>query len=185
MKKMAKDIFSFKKGDIITRVENANLKSKKYNENLGMEMETLIFEDNSYRGVPLEFVAVENSVCYLKGVTGFFNNLNINFELGNGWEEGWDYYIEVENEIREAKKIKNILEKKFLDVDAAISHKPYSFKSVLNLFFVKKYQIIFQENIIDTKWFFSKKSIESYVYILNGAFMAGTLYSLFSELKNK
>jgi hypothetical protein len=53
------------------------------------------------------------------------------------------------------------------------------------LLFVKKYQILFQENVIDTRWFFSKKYIESHVYILNGAFMAGSLYSVLNKMKNK
>jgi hypothetical protein len=185
MKKMAKDIFSFKKGDIITRVENAKIKTMKFNENLGIEMETVAFEDNSYRGEPLEFVAIENNMCYFKGVLGLFKGLNIKFELGNGWEEGWDYYVEVNNEIRESNQSRNIFEKSFAEVDAALSYKPYSYKSILNLLFVKKYQILFQENVIDTRWFFSKKSIESHVYILNGAFMAGSLYSVLNKMKNK
>lgn len=182
---MAKEIHFFKKGDIITRVENAKIKTVKYNENLGIEMETVDFEDNSYRGEPLEFIAIENKMCYFKGVLGLFKGLNIKFGLENGWEDGWDYYIEVNNEIKESNQIGNVFEKSSADLNDALSYKPYCYKSILNFLFVKKCQILFNKNVIDTRWFFSKKSIESHVYILNGAFMAGTLYSVLNKMKNK
>ena len=148
---MAKEIYSFKKGDIITRVENAKIRSVKYNESLCVEIESIIGEDNGYRGEPLEFVAIENNMCYCKGVVGLFNGLNIKFELGNGWEEGWDYYVEVNNELKESREPKTLFEKSFTEIDSILSYKPYSKKVSLNFLFIKRHDIAFLENIVDKK----------------------------------
>lgn len=182
---MAKQIYSFKKGDIITRIENAKIRSIRYNENLGIEMESILAEDSSYRGEPLEFLAIENNMCYCKGVLGLFNGLNIKFELGNGWEEGWDYYVEVNDELKEAKQPKTHFEKSFSEIDSIISYTPYSHSVSLNFLFIKRYNFLFMNNIIDRKWFFLKSSAKRYVDILNGAFMAGSLHSVINKIKSK
>jgi len=182
---MAKEIYSFKKGDIITRVENAKITGVKYNENLGVETESVLGEDNSYRGEPLEFVAIENNMCYCKGVVGLFNGLNIKFELGNGWENGWDYYVEVSNELRDSREPKTIFEKSFSEIDSIMSYKPYSYKVSSNFLFIKKYNIIFLENVIEKKWFVFEKNANFHVDILNGAFMAGSLSSVINKMKTK
>jgi len=182
---MAKAIYSFKKGDIITRVENAKILGVKYNENLGVETESILGEDNSYRGEPIEFVAIENNMCYCKGVIGLFKGLNIKFELGNGWEEGWDYYVEVNNELRDSRENKIIFEKSFYEIDSIMSYHPYSYKLSLNLLFIKRYNIIFLENVINKRWFVFEKSIKFEVDILNGAFMAGSLNYVINKMKTK
>jgi hypothetical protein len=69
-KKKGVSIFTFKKGDIIIRLEAAILKNVSHNENLGIDTEAAYGIDQSFRE-PMEFIAIENNIIYLKYVGGY------------------------------------------------------------------------------------------------------------------
>lgn len=174
-----KNISYFKKGDIITRIENAKLTVSKFNENLGIETQETAWEDNSYRGDPLEFVAIENNIAYLKARSGLKAGKILRFELGNGWEEGWNYFVDVVGEIQaeEPQKVVDDTE----DFLKLIYQKPYSYKLKLNLLIFKIYDFYFQNNKIKSSLFLSENKAKLECDILNGAFLAGTMYKVFNK----
>lgn len=67
--KEGQSIFTFNKGDIIIRLRGADVKEKKYNDNLGVHVEVIKYTDSSYRE-PVEFIAVENNLIYVKYLCG-------------------------------------------------------------------------------------------------------------------
>ena len=80
-------IFSFKKGDIIVRVEPAIHKSMQRNENLGIEIEVVTGKDNSFRE-PMEFIAVENNTIYLR----YAKNKRLTHANLEEHEDGWQLF---------------------------------------------------------------------------------------------
>jgi hypothetical protein len=175
-----KNITYFKKGDIITRIENAKLTVSKFNENLGIETQETAWEDNSYRGDPLEFIDIENNIAYLRARSGLKSGKILRFELGNGWEEGWDYFVDVVGEITndDNNSNKNNDTEDFLKL---VYQKPYSYKLKLNFIIFKIYDFYFQNNKIKTLSLFSEKSAKTECDFLNGAFLAGTMYKVFNK----
>lgn len=174
-----KNISHFKKGDIITRIENAKLTVAKYNENLGIETQETAWEDNSYRGDPLEFIAIENNIAYLKARSGLKAGKILRFELGNGWEEGWNYFVDVVGEIQAEEPQKAVDDTE--DFLKLIYQKPYSYKLKLNLLIFKIYDFYFQNNKIKSSLFLSENKAKLECDILNGAFLAGTMYKVFNK----
>jgi hypothetical protein len=181
---MSKNILSYKKGDILTRVENAKVKTLQYNENLGIDVEVTLREDNSLRGVPLEFIGTGNNLIYFKGVSGILKDITINCELDKGWEEGWDYYEDITEELKQEKERSKILDNQFKTMFDSPMKNPYSFKKSKNFIFIKKYDFYFQDRKITELYLSSEKKAKLQCDILNGAYIAGSLGNFFN-LTNK
>lgn len=90
-KKEGVSIFTFKKGDIIIRLEDAVIKNTIHNENLGIDSEVAQGVSSSFRH-PIEFIAVENNIIYLKYIGGFFKG-NIAKAKLDVYSEGWALFI--------------------------------------------------------------------------------------------
>lgn len=94
------NIDSFKKGDVITRLEPANWQREAFNENLGVVVETDVQKDNSWLGEPLEFIGIENNVIYLKHLIGIFKDDISELRPHEGWSEGWGIYVDITNKLK-------------------------------------------------------------------------------------
>jgi len=92
-----RSIFTFKPGDIITRVKPAEIKKPIHNENLGISTEVVDYTDGSYRGRELEYLGIANNMIYVRefGRTIALEiekfGRTIAFEIEK-FEEGWDLY---------------------------------------------------------------------------------------------
>jgi len=89
--KSGQSIFTFKKGDIIIRLEPAVMRDIKHNENLGIDVEVAYGIDQSFRE-PMEFVAIENNIIYLRYVGGYFKGRISKAKL-DIFSEGWALFI--------------------------------------------------------------------------------------------
>lgn len=83
-------INSFEVGDIITRVERAPKRSKRYNENLMVEIEVTDHEDGSYMGDKLEYLGIFNRmICFKHRFCGEDRLLKLHYDQ---WQDGWQKY---------------------------------------------------------------------------------------------
>lgn len=89
--KKSASIFTFKRGDIIIRLEPAIMKTFKHNENLGIDTEAAYGIDQSFRE-PMEFITVENNQIYLRYVGGYCKGLISKANL-DSFSEGWGLFI--------------------------------------------------------------------------------------------
>lgn len=85
-------IYTFKKGDIIVRLKNARMIDIRTNENLGIEVEILKGEDSSFRDEPVEFIAIENNLIYLRSLrTSLFKDHIYKVRVER-YEDNWAIY---------------------------------------------------------------------------------------------
>lgn len=85
------NIVNFKVGEIITRVERAEIYRKQYNENIMVTVDVLNYTDGSYMGEPLEYKGIANNKIYFQPVKGCLNNKvrSVNLE---DWQDGWSMF---------------------------------------------------------------------------------------------
>jgi len=85
-------ITKFVKGDIIIRTEPAVQYKEEYNSTLGIMQEIEVSRDNSYVGMPMRFIAVQNGVIYTEHLNEFWRTLKKGkamlpeFTFEFGWE---------------------------------------------------------------------------------------------------
>ena len=84
-------INSFDKGDIITRVERAPFKVKRYDDNLMVETEVIKHEDGSHVGDKLEYIGIFNRMICLKQLDGIFEGHMTKLHYDQ-WQDGWQKY---------------------------------------------------------------------------------------------
>ena len=93
-RKTGNSIFSFKKGDIIIRLEPTYREVELYSENLGITVVGQSSKDNSFRQVPVEFVAIENNMLYVKGMKVDYQNKKIVYKLPiEDYSENWALFV--------------------------------------------------------------------------------------------
>lgn len=87
-------IFTFKTGDIIIRLKPMQRVEQLYNENLGISVEVEQGTDNSYR-YPMELIAIENNLIYLKSVGKAIITSPSPFSILNleQWSEDWALFV--------------------------------------------------------------------------------------------
>lgn len=94
--KEGQSIMCFKKGDHITRLEPAHISEKRYNENLGIEIEVTLRSDQSMIGEPYEFIGIFNNQIWLKMKGGvhyrILGETNIRLNLKD-WGDGWGEFV--------------------------------------------------------------------------------------------
>ena len=81
-------ILTFKKGDIVTRVIPATIKSKETNDNLGIEVEVIQRVDGSFMGDACEFLGIHNNQIWLE-VKMFSKPFSISLQ---DYAEGWELF---------------------------------------------------------------------------------------------
>lgn len=78
-------IYTFKRGDIIIRVEPAIKRKTVYDENLKVDVEVVFSVDHTLRDTPCEFICIENNIIYLK----WLKENRIVKLLIDFYDEGW------------------------------------------------------------------------------------------------
>lgn len=94
------NITSFKKGDIVTRIEPSLAYCGFGNEKFG---------DRSYMGNKLEFIGIANNQIYFKSLEEIdiviFGENHIRSVAIDVWSEGWDLYIDPKSLLSENQPI--------------------------------------------------------------------------------
>ena len=94
MKTKGQNIENFKVGQIITRLERAEIYNKAYNDNLGVTTDVLQHTDGSYMGDRLQFKGIANNRIYFLNLSNsfIFNEKVSSVDLEN-WQDGWGEFI--------------------------------------------------------------------------------------------
>lgn len=93
-KQPSQSIFTFKKGDIIIRTEAAMITETIYNQNLGIETEVSKKYSDSFRDTPVEFIAIENNVIYIRElkIEPGWDKKRIFKLLTDYYQDGWQLF---------------------------------------------------------------------------------------------
>lgn len=102
-KQIPKHISAFNEGDLITRIAPTQIYHKQLNDNLGMEMDLLAYQDNSGIGSPFKFLGVANGTIYLEHAKGHFKGSKTDYFKVHSHSDGWVKYIDPKT-IEEPKK---------------------------------------------------------------------------------
>ena len=88
MKTKGQNIENFKVGQIITRLERAEIYNKAYNDNLGVTTDVLQRTDGSYMGDRLQFKGIANNRIYFLNLSNsfIFNEKVSSVDLEN-WQD--------------------------------------------------------------------------------------------------
>lgn len=86
-------IHAFKKGDLIIRLTSLIKEISSFNDNLGISIIVSKELDNSFRRIPVEFVAIENNIIYLKDIKPFCGKVWIHKVLLEEYSEGWNLFV--------------------------------------------------------------------------------------------
>ena len=85
-------IFTFKEGDIITRVMPSRMENEELNPNLGVMQLVSVMCDNSYLGDPMKYIGIFNNQIWLENMDPFharsFGKKPTRLNL-HSWSEGW------------------------------------------------------------------------------------------------
>lgn len=93
-KEEGQSIYTFKPGDIIIRMKSAPRKDTRTNENLGIDVEVTLYSDNSFRDVPVEFIAIKNNLIYLRSMRKSYlsEKKDVYKVLLEQYEENWKLF---------------------------------------------------------------------------------------------
>jgi len=85
-------ISNFKSGDLIVRVEPAEIGGEQFNDNLGISVYTPV-KDNSYIGEPIKLLDVCNGMIYFEMVGTPMMLSKKRAMAEHRFSEGWNYFV--------------------------------------------------------------------------------------------